>query len=96
MVDGSSAALAAPMREGFKGLLSSVGLVVGGEVSRLSRTDKDGCQPFNTLIADARNLYDLNRLDDRLGLGIEGTLSVVELETFASVRRSSRSSHPTA
>jgi DNA invertase Pin-like site-specific DNA recombinase len=90
---GRSAAIAAPTREGFKGLLSSValgevGLVLGGEVSRLSRTDKDWCQLielcqlFNTLIADAQNLYDLNRLDDRLVLGIKGTLSVVELKTL--------------
>jgi DNA invertase Pin-like site-specific DNA recombinase len=90
---GRSAAIAAPTREGFKGILSSValgevGLVLSGEVSRLSRTDKDWCQLielcqlFNTLIADAQNLYDLNRLDDRLVLGIKGTLSVVELKTL--------------
>ena len=46
------------------------------ELSRLSRTDKDWChllelcQVFNTLIADAENLYDLNRMDDQLVLGI--------------------------
>jgi hypothetical protein len=40
------------------------------------------CQIFNTLIADAENLYDLNRLDDQLVLGIKGTLSVVELKTL--------------
>ena len=54
------------------------------ELSRLSRTDKDWCQLiewcqiFNTLTADAENLYDLNRLDDQLVLGIKGTLNVVE------------------
>ena len=56
------------------------------ELSRLSRTDKDWChlmelcQLFNVLIADADNLYDLNRLDDQLVLGIKGTLSVLELK----------------
>ena len=40
------------------------------------------CQLFNTLIADAENVYDLNRLDDQLMLGIKGTLSVVELKTL--------------
>ena len=39
-------------------------------------TDKDWChllelcQVFNTLIADAENLYDLNRMDDQLVLGL--------------------------
>lgn len=40
------------------------------------------CQLFNVLIADADNLYDLNRLDDQLVLGIKGTLSVVELKVL--------------
>jgi DNA invertase Pin-like site-specific DNA recombinase len=90
---GMSAAAGAPARDGFKQLLASialgeVGLVLSGELSRLSRTDKDWChlmelcQVFNTLIADAQNLYDLNRMDDQLVLGIKGTLSVVELKTL--------------
>jgi DNA invertase Pin-like site-specific DNA recombinase len=90
---GLSAAAGAPARDGFKQLLASValgevGLVLSGELSRLSRTDKDWChlmelcQVFNTLIADAQNLYDLNRMDDQLVLGIKGTLSVVELKTL--------------
>jgi hypothetical protein len=68
--------------------LGEVGIVLSRELSRLSRTDKDWCQLmelcqiFNTLIADAENLYDLNRLDDQLVLGIKGTLSVVELKTL--------------
>jgi DNA invertase Pin-like site-specific DNA recombinase len=90
---GMSAASGARTRAGFKQLLASialgeVGLVLSRELSRLSRTDKDWChllelcQVFNTLIADAENLYDLNRLDDQLVLGIKGTLSVVELKTL--------------
>jgi DNA invertase Pin-like site-specific DNA recombinase len=90
---GMSAATGAQAREGFNRVLASValgevGLVLSRELSRLSRTDKDWCQLmelcqiFNTLIADAENLYDLNRLDDQLVLGIKGTLSVVELKTL--------------
>jgi DNA invertase Pin-like site-specific DNA recombinase len=90
---GKSAAIGARARDGFKQLLASValgevGIVLSRELSRLSRTDKDWChllelcQVFNTLIADAENLYDLNRLDDQLVLGIKGTLSVVELKTL--------------
>lgn len=92
---GKSAAPGAQARDGFKQLLASialgeVGLVLSRELSRLSRTDKDWChllelcQVFNTLIADADNLYDLNRLDDQLVLGIKGTLSVIELKTLKS------------
>jgi len=90
---GMSAATGAQAREGFKRVLASValgevGMVLSRELSRLSRTDKDWCQLmelcqiFDTLIADAENLYDVNRLDDQLVLGIKGTLSVVELKTL--------------
>jgi len=40
------------------------------------------CRVLDTLIGDADNLYDLNRLDDQLLLGIKGTLSVLELGTL--------------
>ena len=90
---GMSASPGAPVRTGFKQLLASVavgevGMVLSRELSRLSRTDKDWChlmelcQVCNTLIGDAENIYDLNRLDDQLILGIKGTLSVVELQTL--------------
>jgi len=70
---GMSASSGAQTREGFKQLLGSVaigevGIVLSRELSPLSRTDKDWChlmelcQVFHTLIADAENLYDLNRL----------------------------------
>jgi DNA invertase Pin-like site-specific DNA recombinase len=90
---GFSASSGAQAREGFKQLLASialgeVGMVLSREPSRLSRTDKDWCQlmelcrVLNTLIGDAESVYDLNRLDDQLILGIKGTLSVVELGTL--------------
>jgi DNA invertase Pin-like site-specific DNA recombinase len=90
---GMSASSGAHTREGFKQLLASialgeVGIVLSREPSRLSRTDKDWCQlmelcrVLDTLIGDAESVYDLNRLDDQLILGIKGTLSVVELGTL--------------
>lgn len=90
---GMSASPGAQTRAGFKQLLASVaigevGIVLSREISRLSRTDKDWChlmelcQVCNTLIGDAENIYDLDRLDDQLILGIKGTLSVVELQTL--------------
>ena len=90
---GMSASSGARVREGFKQLLASValgevGIVLSREPSRLSRTDKDWChlmelcRVLDTLIGDAENLYDLNRLDDQLLLGIKGTLSVLELGTL--------------
>ena len=90
---GISAGLGARAREGFEHLLTSVamgevGIVFSRELSRLLRTDKDWCrlmemcQIFNTLIADAENVYDCNRLDDLLVLGIKGTLSTVELKVL--------------
>jgi DNA invertase Pin-like site-specific DNA recombinase len=81
---GMSATIGAQPRVGFKQLLASialgeVGLVLTRELSRLSRTDKDWChllelcRVLNTLVGDADNLYDLNRMDDQLVLGIKGT-----------------------
>ena len=90
---GMSASSGAQVRAGFKQLLASValgevGIVLSREPSRLSRTDKDWChlmelcRVLDTLIGDADNIYDLNRLDDQLVLGIKGTLSVIELGTL--------------
>ena len=90
---GMSAASGAQVREWFKQLLASValgevGIVLSREPSRLSRTDKDWChlmelcRLLDTLIGDADTIYDLNRLDDQLVVGIKGTLSVIELGTL--------------
>jgi DNA invertase Pin-like site-specific DNA recombinase len=40
------------------------------------------CQVFDTLIADAEQIYDLATMDDQLFIGIKGTLSVVELKVL--------------
>jgi len=86
---GISAAVGS-RRVGFERMLSGVtlgqvGVIFSIEASRLSRTDKDWCRLlevcrlFDTLIADAVNIYDLKNPDDQLVLGIKGTLSVMEL-----------------
>ena len=87
---GASAASGARLRPGFQELLARValgdiGIILSRELSRLSRTDKDWChlmevcQIFNTLIGDGETVYDPNRFDDQLVLGIKGTISVAEL-----------------
>jgi DNA invertase Pin-like site-specific DNA recombinase len=77
-------------RPGFQRLvaevgLGHVGLVLGIEVSRLARSCRDWhqllemCALFDTLIADADGLYDPGTYNDRLLLGLKGTMSEAEL-----------------
>jgi DNA invertase Pin-like site-specific DNA recombinase len=77
-------------REGFKQLITEVGLgrvgvVLGLEVSRLARNNKDWhhllelCAFADTLILDEDGLYDPNDFNDRLLLGLKGTMSEAEL-----------------
>ncbi len=83
----------ADRRLGFQRLLAEVtmdhvGLVLGLELSRLSRSSKDWyhllevCGVFGTLLADQDGLYDPNDTNDRLVLGLKGTMSEVELITM--------------
>jgi DNA invertase Pin-like site-specific DNA recombinase len=80
-------------RPGFQRLLAEVtldhvGLVLGLEISRLSRSSKDWyhllelCAVFGTLLADQDGIYDSNDANDRLLLGLKGTMSEVELSTM--------------
>src|SRR6266436_4056832 len=80
-------------RPGFQRLLAEVtldhvGLVLGLELSRLSRSSKDWyhllelCAVFGTLLADQDGIYDANDPNDRLVLGLKGTMSEVELTTM--------------
>ena len=80
-------------RPGFQRLLAEVtldhvGLVLGLELSRLSRSSKDWyhllelCAIFGTLLADQDGIYDTNDTNDRLVLGLKGTMSEVELSTM--------------
>lgn len=77
-------------RPGFQRLVGEVGLdhvgiVLGIEVSRLARSSRDWyqllevCALFSTLIADADGLYDPTTYNDRLLLGLKGTMSEAEL-----------------
>jgi DNA invertase Pin-like site-specific DNA recombinase len=69
-------------RPGFQRLLAEVtldhvGLVLGLELSRLSRSSKDWyhllevCAVFGTLLADQDGIYDANDANDRLVLGLK-------------------------
>jgi len=80
-------------RNGFQRLVADVamgqvGIVMGLEISRLARNNADFqqllhlCGSNNTLIYDADDVYDLMHLNDRLVLGLKGTLSEVELFTI--------------
>jgi DNA invertase Pin-like site-specific DNA recombinase len=83
----------AEQRPGFQRLLAEVtldhvGLVLGLELSRLSRSSKDWyhlleiCGVFGTLLADQDGLYDPNDTNGRLVLGLKGTMSEIELFTM--------------
>ena len=78
-------------REAFKRILGDVsvgevGIVVGLEVSRLARNSADWfplvemCALTGTLIADEEGVYEPNDPNDRLVLGLKGTLSEAELQ----------------
>ena len=85
----------ATARAGFQGLvaavgLGQVGLVLGIEVSRLARRNADWyhlldlCAMTDTLIADADGLYQPGDYNDRLVLGLKGTMSEAELHVLRS------------
>nr|HDN00124.1 recombinase family protein [Deltaproteobacteria bacterium] len=86
---GQSGASAAD-REGFQRLVSEVtmgrvGIVLGLEVSRLARNNTDWhrlleiCALSDTLILDEDGIYNPNDFNDRLLLGLKGTMSEAEL-----------------
>ena len=81
-------------RSGFKELVGrvccgEVGAVFGLEVSRLARSSADLqrllelCSLTDTLIVDADGTYDLGVFNDRLLLGLKGTMSEAELHLLA-------------
>jgi DNA invertase Pin-like site-specific DNA recombinase len=80
-------------REGFQKLVAEVGLgnagiVMGLEVSRLARNCTDWhrlleiCALSNTLILDEDGIYDPAHFNDRLLLGLKGTMSEAELHVL--------------
>jgi DNA invertase Pin-like site-specific DNA recombinase len=86
-------------RPGFKELITRItmkqaGIILCFDASRLSRNSKDWaqlfelCSYFDTLIADLDQVYDLSQPNDRLVLGIKGTISEMELGVLRNRMRS--------
>ena len=91
--DQGHSATTAEGRQGFQELLAQVsldhvGVVLGIEMSRLARCCRDWhqllelCALFGTLLADQDGLYDPRDYNDRLLLGLKGTLSEAELHSI--------------
>jgi DNA invertase Pin-like site-specific DNA recombinase len=91
--DQGQSGRSAEQRSGFQRLLTEVtlehvGLVLGLEMSRLARSSKDWhhllelCALFGTLLADQDGIYDPTDSNDRLLLGLKGTMSEFELFTM--------------
>ncbi len=80
-------------REGFQRLVAAVGMgevgvVLGLEVSRLARSSSDWhrlleiCALSDTLILDEDGIYNPAQFNDRLLLGLKGTMSEAELHVL--------------
>ncbi len=91
--DQGQSGKSAEHRSGFQRLLAEVtmdhvGIVFGLEMSRLARSSKDWhhllelCAIFDTLLADQDGVYTACDPNDRLLLGLKGTMSEVELHTM--------------
>lgn len=83
----------ATARTGFQFLITEVslgrvGAVMGYDVSRLARNCRDWyhlieiCSMFDTLIADTDGIYHPGDFNDRLLLGLKGTMSEAELHSL--------------
>jgi DNA invertase Pin-like site-specific DNA recombinase len=81
-------------RDGFRGLVSrvclgEVGAIFGLEISRLARSSADLSRLLelarltDTLLIDGDGVYDLTDFNDRLLLGLKGTMSEAELHLLA-------------
>ena len=88
--DQGKSGASAEARSGFQRLvtevgLNHVGLILGVEMSRLARCSKDWhqlleiCALFGTAIADLDGIYNPSDYNDRLLLGLKGTMSEAEL-----------------
>jgi DNA invertase Pin-like site-specific DNA recombinase len=94
-------AAGAAERPGFARLVAEitmghVGLVLGLEMSRLARAGRDWhqlielCSLAGALLADTDGVYDPNEYNDRLLLGLKGTMSQVELHLIKQRMASGR------
>jgi DNA invertase Pin-like site-specific DNA recombinase len=91
--DQGESGASASWREGFQRLVTEVGMgragiVMGLEVSRLARNNADWhrlleiCALTETLILDEDGVYDPQSFNDRLLLGLKGTMSEAELHVL--------------
>src|SRR6195952_3434153 len=91
--DQGESGASASWREGFQQLVSDVGMgragiVMGLEVSRLARNNADWhrlleiCALADTLILDEDGVYNPANFNDRLVLGLKGTMSEAELHVI--------------
>jgi len=91
--DQGESGACASWREGFQRLVTDVGMgragiVMGLEVSRLARNNADWhrlleiCALADTLILDEDGMYDPANFNDRLLLGLKGTMSEAELHVI--------------
>jgi len=91
--DQGESGASAVWREGFQHLVADVsmgraGIVMGLEVSRLARNNADWhrlleiCALADTLILDEDGMYDPANFNDRLLLGLKGTMSEAELHVL--------------
>jgi DNA invertase Pin-like site-specific DNA recombinase len=90
-------------RPGFQRLvteisLGHVGLVVGIDMSRLARSGRDWyqlvelCALTGALLADSDGVYDPGEYNDRLLLGLKGTMSQAELHLIKQRMQAGRAS----
>jgi DNA invertase Pin-like site-specific DNA recombinase len=100
--DQGQSATSAASRQGFQRLLAEValdhvGLVLGFQMSRLARSCKDWhqllelCARFGTLLTDLDGMYDPADYNDRLLLGLKGTMSEAELHMMCQRMHQGRS-----
>jgi len=91
--DQGHSAKSASGRDGFQKLVADVslrklGIIMGYEASRLSRNSADWhrllelCALFDTLIGDSDGIYNARDFNDRLLLGLKGTMSEAELHSL--------------
>ena len=91
--DQGESGASASWREGFQRLVTDTGMgragiVMGLEVSRLARNNADWhrlleiCALADTLILDEDGVYDPASFNDRLLLGLKGTMSEAELHVL--------------
>jgi len=91
--DLGKSADSASERSGFQRLvaevsLAHVGIILGLEMSRLARSNRDWhqllevCAIFGTLIGDLDGIYDPTDYNDRLLLGLKGAMSEAELHVL--------------